>query len=65
MWIPKTEQKIEKNIFFFQITALELAFVSSGHTEQDTSNRWSICQQTHPRFRLKLGRQFPNQLPSE
>ena len=58
MKILEMEQKIEKNIFVFQIIAFELGVANSHNLEQDTCRRQSMCSETPLRFHLTLGETF-------
>ena len=58
MKILEMEQKIEKNIFVFQIIAFELGVANSHNLEQDTCRRQSMCSETSLRFHLTLGETY-------
>ena len=58
MKILEMEQKIEKNIFVFQIIAFELGVANSHNLEQDTCRRQLMCSETPLRSHLKLGETF-------
>ena len=65
MKILEMEQKIEKNIFVFQIIAFELGVANSHNLEQDTCRRQSMCSETPLRFHLTLGETFSKSIPSQ
>ena len=63
MKILEMEQKIEKNIFVFQIIAFELGVANSHNLEQDTCRRQSMCSETPLRFHLTLGETYSKSTP--
>ena len=52
------KQKIEKNIFVFQIILFELGVTNSRNIEQATCPRQSMCQQTPLRLDLIVRETF-------
>ena len=52
------EQKIQKKILTFEITAFELVVANSRDIQQNTWHLEAMCQQTHVRFQLTIGETF-------
>ena len=52
------EQKLQQNVFVFQIIAIEMGVEDTHNLEQDTSHRMSMCSQTPQRLHVTLGGTF-------